>query len=145
MNHPVRKLAVALAAGAVLGVAACGDVATDPYARVAGPYILHSINGQLLPVVLLETDGGNFTVTTGALTLRRDRAFTETWTGRFDPPVGSPEFGAISASGTYELNGDEVTFNLPAAPGRGASTVIGEIRGDTLRYAADGLVVVYLD
>lgn len=124
----------------------CSDVSpTDPYVLHAGPYILHSINGQLLPVELVTTEEGTFTVTTGSLTLRRDRSFTETWTGRLDPPAGEPEFGAISASGTYELRGEDVIFDLPAAPGRDAVTVVGLLRGDTLSYVAAGMLVVYID
>jgi hypothetical protein len=143
----IRKHAAALALGAsIIAISACGDVSpTDPYTLHAGPYILHSISGQELPVELASTEEGTFTVTTGALTLRRDRSFTETWTGRLDPPEGPPEFGAISASGTYEIRGEDITFNLPAAPGRDETTVIGLIRGDTLTYVLGGLVIVYLD
>ena len=94
---------------------------------------------------LVTTEEGTFTVTTGVLTLRSDRTFTETWTGRLDPPGGPPEFGAISATGTYEIRGEDVTFNLPAAPGRDETTVIGLLRSDTLTYAVAGLVLVYID
>jgi hypothetical protein len=135
-----------LALACVIALAGCGyDSLTDPHVLRAGPYILQSINGQAPPVELVTTAEGTFTVTTGVLTLRRDRTFTETWTGRLDRPDVPPEYGAISATGTYEIRGEDVTFNLPAAPGRDESTVIGLLRGDTLSYAIAGLVVVYLD
>jgi hypothetical protein len=126
--------------------AACSDVGpTDPYTLVAGPYILHSIDGELLPFVFLETEDGTITITTGSITLRTNRTFSETWTARLDPPSGDPISGGFSEQGTYELSGENIVFYLPAIPGRDEATVTGYKRGDTLSYTAAGRVVVYLD
>jgi hypothetical protein len=140
-----RRLTATAAALTILLLAGCDNAPTDPYVRHAGPYILHSIDGQLLPVVLQSDADGTLTVTTGSLTLRRDRSFSETWTGRFDPPDGPPQFGGFSAAGTYEIAGEEITFRLPAAPGRDEATIVGAIRGDTLMYVLSGRLIVYLD
>jgi hypothetical protein len=141
-----RATAAALALTLTLS-AACGDVGpTDPYTLVAGPWILHSIDGELLPYVFLEDEEGTITITTGSITLRPDRTFSETWTARLDPPSGDPISGGFSEEGTYELpGGDAVLFHLPAIPGRDEATVTGYRRGDTLSYTAGGRVVVYLD
>jgi hypothetical protein len=140
-----RRFAAAAAAVVLLLAVGCDGTPTDPYVRHAGPYILHSIDGQLLPVVLQQDAEGSLTVTTGSLTLRRDRSFSETWTGRFDTPEGPPQFGGFTAAGTYEIVGEEITFRLPAAPGRDEATIVGAIRGDTLMYAVGGRLIVYLD
>ena len=145
MNTRLRAGTVALAI-AVAAAAGCGDIGpTDPYTLVSGPYILHSIDGQLMPFVFLEDEEGTVTITTGSITLRTDRTFSETWTARFDPVEGEPISGGFSEQGTYELSGESVVFNLPAIPGRDEATVTGYRRGDTLSYTAGGRVVVYLD
>jgi hypothetical protein len=145
VNTRLRAGAVALAIAAA-AAAGCGDIGpTDPYTLVSGPYILHSIDGQLMPFVFLENEEGTITITTGSITLRTDRTFSETWTARFDPVEGEPISGGFSEQGTYELSGESVVFNLPAIPGRDEGTVTGYRRGDTLSYTAGGRVVVYLD
>lgn len=146
MTTRLRAAAAALAF-AIAAAAGCGDIGpTDPYTVVSGPYILHSIDGQLMPFVFLETEEGRVTITTGSITLRTDRTFSETWTARLDPPDGDPISGGFTEQGTYELpGGDAVLFHLPAIPGRDETTVTGYKRGDTLSYAAGGRVVVYLD
>ena len=145
MTPRLRATAAALAF-AVAATAGCGDTGpTDPYTLVAGPYILHSIDGELMPFLLLETEEGTITITTGSITLRTDRTFSETWTARLDPPSGDPVFGGFTESGTYELSGETVVFQLPVIPGRSETTVTGYRRGDTLSYTAGGRVVVYLD
>lgn len=145
MTTRLRAAGAALAL-AVAAIAGCGDIGpTDPYTLVSGPYILHSIDGQLMPFVFLETEEGTVTITTGSITLRTDRTFSETWTARFDPTEGEPITGGFSEQGTYELSGENVLFNLPAIPGRDEATVPGYRRNDTLSYTAGGRVVVYLD
>lgn len=99
-----------------------------------------------MPYVLQETEDGTITITTGSITLRPDRTFSETWTARLDQTGEPPLFGGFTETGTYELPGGEaVLFHLPAIPGRDEATVTGYKRGDTLSYTAGGRVVVYLD
>jgi hypothetical protein len=125
---------------------ACGDVGpTDPYTAIAGPFILHSVDGQTIPAELATGPEGTITVTTGSLTLRSDRTFREIWTVTLTPASGPPQHGALVESGTYELDGQTIVFTLPVAPGRGETTIPGTIRADTLTYTIDGRVVVYLD
>jgi hypothetical protein len=143
-SRPSRALsALVFATTAAL---ACGDVGpTDPYTAIAGPFILHSVDGQTIPAQLASGPDGTITVTTGSLTLRPDRTFREIWTVTLTSPSGAAQHGALVESGTYKLDGQSIVFSLPAAPGRGELTIQGTIRADTLSYTINGRVVVYLD
>lgn len=143
MTRPHRSL---LTLALALAGISCGDVSpTDPYTERAGSYVLRSINQQTLPAMISSGPDGTVTITSGSLSLKSDRTFTEIWTARIAPATGAPVNGALSEEGTYELNGDAITFHLPARPGRGALDVAGTFNADTLTYTVAGRTVVYLD
>lgn len=143
---PRLRATAALLGLTLAATAACSDLGpTDPYVLVAGPYVLHTIDGLPMPYVLESSDEGTITITTGSITLRTDRTFSETWTARLDQPGQAPLHGGFTEQGEYELSGETVVFHLQVIPGRTETMVTGYKRGDTLSYTAGGRVVVYLD
>ena len=110
----------------VFGLVACGGVdVTDP-GSVSGAYTLRTINGEVLPSVLLQ-NGTTYLleITAGTLTLNEDLTCSlrltvrETDAGIVDTDIWTPEF-------TYTLSSGSITLTA------GAILLSGSITGSSI-------------
>ena len=89
---------------------ACDNTTGPNSANLVGTYDLRTVNNQSLPFVLANDFEGKIEITSGYVTLRSDRTFVDVSTYRITEPGQAPYFFPAEGSGTYELNGNTVTF-----------------------------------
>jgi hypothetical protein len=99
--------AVAVAAGACGGDSPTGNNNTD---EVVGVYILQTINGQSLPVIVEQVDSDMVEVIAGTVTLDADATFDDVTELRITE-AGVVTTETEAASGTWTLSGTTVQFN----------------------------------
>jgi hypothetical protein len=134
----------------VLAVPSCHDNGPfDPLADVVGDYTLTTANGQL-PLRYFHTDASGQTtvdIVSGTLRLSRTGSFQEVLQYHVIPPSGAPSDPSATTSGTFALDGANITFIQLSQTG---SYSWGGIVGDgTITYTdpafvdAGGLTAVY--
>jgi hypothetical protein len=134
----MRKTKGLLSLIAVVLVAACTDNGiTNPFSDVAGNYQLTVYDGRTLPATYTiqpgdpdYPNGATFVVTDGDFVLRSDGSFTETNFYAVTEPGQSTQQGTFSRVGTYNLNGNNLTLNIPAQNGFNAMTDTGTLTAD---------------
>lgn len=94
---------------------ACGDDddGTGPGSDIVGTYTLRSVNGQSLPAVEFEDEFVREEIVSSTLTMNAGNSFTVSLTFReTDKETGeTTTFPPIEESGTYTLNGSQLTFS----------------------------------
>ncbi len=138
---------------AVLLIAACTDNSiTNPLADAAGTYQLTVYAGRSIPATYIiqagdpnypqYPNGATFVVSGGNVILRNDGTFVETNNYVITPTGGAAINQTFSRFGTWTINGTDLTLNVPAQNGYGASTVTGTLTIDvngryTINYQED--------
>lgn len=109
------KLRYLVTAVAVISLPACGsDDVSGPGgndAAVVGSYDLTSINGDNLPVTVLETIGGSAEITDGSLSIRADGNFALEATVRVTND-GQTETVNDVTTGSWILSGNRLTLDF---------------------------------
>jgi hypothetical protein len=129
-----RALTAATLAFAV-AAAGCGDD-DDPTGPggLQGTFALQSVDGETLPVTL-EDDVGNVIVATGGtLVMADDGDWQMSITGTYND---DPE-ELLSDFGTYELDGDDVTFDSDEFFDQFDGTLSDDDDTVTIQYDGDG-------
>ena len=122
-------------------LAACGGddgPAGPPDSSHVGTYALLTVNGQPLPVTLLESSGTTIEIASGSITLAADERYSYAVTFRTVAGDTSATESTQSETGTNTRRGNAVTLRPPQGP-----TFAGVLRGDTLRIADDDLSLVF--
>jgi hypothetical protein len=96
---PMRRIALALSLGLVLGLGACNSDNTSPNGSVVGTYQLQRINGNTLPY----TFPGGTTMTSDQLTLNSDGSYTDV--------VNYSNSATTIERGFYTANNGDLTFD----------------------------------
>lgn len=119
-------------ATAALVATGCGDsTAPKPVSHV-GRYALISVDGQTLPLVLINELTFKLTVTEGALTLKSDNTFLqEVKIDVIDNGAPAPS-ELLSCGGTYQRNGNNFTLTSTATQNCDAGTATGTLNNNTL-------------
>ena len=104
----------ALLVAVAVTLAACGqdDVAgpsSPTPATVAGTYNLTTVDGEGLPVVMLDLGAYQARLTSGTLTLKADGTYLFTINHRIDDS-GNVRTGSDSDTGLWTLNGSALAF-----------------------------------
>ena len=126
---------LALAATALLA-AGCSD-SNAPDTSHVGRYRLESLDGQPLPLTLLDDASLTLTLTEGALTLNANSTFTQDVT--IDVVANgfpsAPE--RLSCSGTYRRSGNSFTMTGRETEECSGMTATGVLDGDTFTVSDD--------
>lgn len=136
----IRFLRLALTL-ALTGIVAAGcDDSSGPGDDIDGNYSLRTINGAVLPFVLLQIDTQfKAEVTSGQLELRNDGTFNETLTFRVTED-GDTRTETDVTSGTWSQFGNQITFSW-VDPEEGPESWNGTLQGSTITFieqSADG-------
>lgn len=136
-----NRAAVACVLPAALMLSGCDSVTGLIAGGVDGTYVLATVNGQGLPAVIGSDvfDGTVFEtrITSGELVLED---------GEYDVSIGfdirsngsTLDSGTNTDSGTFEVDGDEITFD----PGTDEE-LIGTVDGNRVRLSAEGISLVF--
>ena len=132
-----------IAALATLLAVACGDGGpADPAPSISGTYVLHTIDGQALPLDLVDSESGDqMTVHSGSMTLTDAGTFTMTEAVRFSSGGSALEL-SLTGSGTYTRNGATLTFNMVDEE-EGPTSFTATISGNTVSMVDDGVTFVF--
>lgn len=126
---------LALATAALLATS-CSD-SNGPTASHVGRYELVSVDGQPLPLALIDDPGLKLTLTEGALTLNANSTFTQEVT--IDVVAngfpGPPE--RLGCSGTYRRSGNTLTMTGRETEDCSGTTATGMLDGNTLTVSDD--------
>ena len=125
----------------VFGLVACADDGVGPE-DIVGTYVLQSIDGEALPVVILVGTTLLFEVTAGSVTLDPDM------TCRVNISIRETEDGPVSTNTTvctytFNFNNGAITANFPADADTNASIIRGSIVGSRLALNDQGSILVY--
>ena len=131
----LTRLAAALGVAAALATTACGkDSTTAPKNEPAGEYTLRTVNGQTLPVAVIDIPDAQLEITAGHLTLSSEGLFVQSTTiTRSGGPLPSTSVSLV-CSGSWARRGSAaitLTFdaNQPCAQ---AGAVEAAYEGDTI-------------
>ena len=117
----MRRLASVVLTGVLL--TACGDASTT------GPevtYVLRTVNGQDLPVIMRMSLSNNRHVISGSLQLNGDNTYRVTTDWQREDAIGiHPEPLAV-ASGTYNITASSIVF----IDSRSSERYTGTVQGD---------------
>ena len=123
-----------------LPFAACGDDTLsppDPTEAAVGTYTLVQVFGRTLPALLGNSGGGYpLYVTSGTLTLRSVKSYTETVNSQITRPAseGGVQTSSRTENGTFAVVGTTVQFRRSDLNGDVRS---GTLIGNTLSFDAD--------
>ena len=149
---PIRKRigSFVWALACVLAASSCHDNGPfDPLADVVGDYTLTTANGQL-PFRYFHTDASGQTtvdIVSGTLRLNRSGSFQEVLQYHVIPPSGAPSDPTQTTTGTFIVEGANITFIQPSQTG--SYSWGGTIGDGTITYFdpafvdASGLTAVY--
>ena len=120
--------------------AACGgDSPTEPTpASVAGTWRLQTVNGSVLPYLLVQFGTDKVELTSEVLTVAASGSFTQL-TQFTTTQSGEVSIEDLTDAGTYTLNGTAATFTYDSD----GSTGTGSLSGNTLTVAGGGFAMVY--
>ncbi len=120
----------------VFGVTACGGDGTG-LENVAGLYTLETIDGDPLPVLLVQVGDNKIEVTAGSVTLNADRTCSDSLTLE-TTQSGNVESDTASELCTYTTDGQAITLTYTD------NTVsVGTIIGSALTITDDGVVFIF--
>ena len=124
MSQLIRK--TMLAGMAAMGLSACGGDATGPDAdTLAGEYILFTIDGHTLPVIVDQVGDDIAEVTEGSVTLQPNGTFDDVTTLRItESGVVTTEVDATQ--GNWTVSGTTVTFT--PSDGSGGYTMTWDVQ-----------------
>jgi hypothetical protein len=89
--------------------AACGDSATSPNGSVTGTFSLRTVNGNSLPVVLVQNGQGTVTVTDDRLTIADGGTWSEVGTFRV-VQNGLTSTQTLADGGTWFQSGSSIVL-----------------------------------
>lgn len=121
-----------------VSIGACGgDGVTEPD-TVAGTYVLKTVDGKPVPVVVYEEPGYKLEIISSNYVLTEGGTFTNnaSWKETIDGAVST---GNESSSGTFTVNGSTLSFISP-----GGDAFQGTRVGNTLTLNFEGIVAVYV-
>jgi hypothetical protein len=134
-----RSLLTLLALSLTFG-AACSDITESESSRT-GRYVLARINGQILPILFIETAAARLYFLSGELRLNNDQTFTDITDMRVEPKTAgaSISFPSDTTRGTYRLAGDTVVFTTTQEQEylmvfQASGSLLQELVGNTLTY-----------
>ena len=140
-----RSSSIVLVAAAALSfaIAGCGGDATGPDTNPVGLYDMVSVDGDPLPVTLIDTPGYTLQVTQGSLDLMANYRFVESITTAetVDGVLGPIE--STSCLGSYSRSGSTITLTTPETDVCAGQRVTGTLSGTSLTVDYDGTVVVF--
>jgi hypothetical protein len=127
-----RLVAVLIVAGIAAGGAwACSGDSTSP-SSIAGTYNLQTIDGQSLPVIVLEVGTDTVEITAGFMRLVSDQTFSESVSFRIaDGAIVTTD--VETTTGSWTVSGSAITFTGTAGTNAG-DTFTGSISGNTLTF-----------
>jgi hypothetical protein len=139
MRHTKRFLSLA----AVLLIAACTDNGIfNPNQDASGTYSLTVFAGRSVPATYTYQagdpdfpNGGTFVVNSGTLVLNSNGTFTETNNYTTTQNGQSPQQTAFVSSGTWTLNGTDLSLFAPPQNGNSARNVSGTLDFDVQNRA----------
>jgi hypothetical protein len=133
----------------VVFASSCHDnTLVDPLIGVTGDYTLTTANGQL-PLRYFHNDADGQTtvdITAGTLRLTRTGAFEETIQYHVIPPSAAPFDAPATTSGTFRVDGSNITFTQISNPpySWGGTVGVGTVTyTDPAFVDAGGLTAVY--
>ena len=120
--------------------AACGgDSPTEPTpASVSGTWRLQTVNGSVLPYLLVQFETDKVELTSEVLTVAASGSFTQL-TQLTTTQSGQVSTESLTDAGTYTLNGTALTFTFDSD----GSTGTGSLSGNTLTVAGGGFAMVF--
>jgi hypothetical protein len=120
--------------------AACSDITESESSRT-GRYVLARINGEMLPILFLETSAARLYFLRGEVRLNNDQTFTDITDMRVEPKIAgaSISFPSDTTRGTYRMAGDTVVFTTTQAQEyrmvfQASGSLLQELVGNTLTY-----------
>jgi hypothetical protein len=140
------KLLLSLTAAIPLVFAACTDNSLiGPYGDVAGTYQLTVFQGHSVPITYTyqpgETaalpNGGTIRWTDGTMLLRSDGTFRETNNFVATPSGQASTSNAYVSTGTFTVNGNQITLSAPPQNNDASRFVTGTIDLDRISYTED--------
>lgn len=131
----IHSTLAALATAALVATGCGGDSTGPKPLSHVGRYALVSVDGQTLPLVLIDELTLKLTVTEGALTLNPNNTFLQ------EVKIDVIENGAsapselLSCGGTYRRSGNSFTLTSTATENCDSSTATGTLNNNTLTIA----------
>ena len=110
----MTRFLTTLALAAAVSLGGCSDDGTGPENRVEGTYALETINGDELPVTLLETGEFKIEVLAGSVRLMDDNEFTASLSFR-ETSDGEVDTYTQTDTGTWSRSGNTITFSYEDA------------------------------
>ena len=137
----IRRVSLALL---VCSLVACGDDGTGDDGTglddIVGTYVLQSIDGEELPVVVSEIGAPDLLeITAGNVILSQDMTCSERLDRRATRPGRDPFVGTKTDVCSYTFSDGAITLTFPAD----GTILTGSITGSTLTSTDDGSVFVY--
>ena len=137
----MRKIVLAL----LVGVAACGGDSTGP-GSIAGRYTLQTINGNPLPFVVLQVEGGKIEITAAHINLNADLTCSDSVTVR--TTIGGNVSTEVETDVcTYTINNQALTVTFvreePVGGSITTTKITLSITGSQLTLSQDGMVLIY--
>jgi hypothetical protein len=135
----MRKLVAGLL---LVAVAACNsDSTTSPQQNgpLTGVYTLRTVNAKALPTVAYPDPTTPLSIVYGRVTLNADGSFVDSTVYSY-PDAGVQRQESDVYKGTYEQDGDHITFNI--AGNAGQYSMAWTI-GDALTYITNDLTFLY--
>ena len=115
----------------------CSDSTGPGGSSATGTYNLRTVNGNNLPVVVLQVGSDRVEVTQGSITLNADNTFTDRTTFRVTESGTSTTDTEVIA-GTYTRNNNAIQFSTDEG-----DTYSASLSGNTLTQTIEGFVLVY--
>lgn len=135
MKMRIATTLLALAATATIATG-CNDSNAPDLVHI-GRYDLVSVDGETLPLVLVDDLSLKLTVTSGGLTLRSKGRFSQDITLEVVAGGQPASTEHLSCDGTYERSGDSFTFVGQESENCSGMTATGTIDGNTLTVSDD--------
>lgn len=131
-----RMKALLTAVTLTLIATGCGD-STAPKDSALGRYGLVSVDGQLLPVTLIDEPSLAITLTEGALTLNANSTFTEDVTIAVVTNGFPSAPQRYSCGGAYSRSGNTITLAGNETANCSGMTATGVVDGKTITVSDD--------
>jgi hypothetical protein len=127
---------LSLVAATVVATACSGD-SNAPDNSFVGSYGLISVNGEPLPITIIDQPGLTLTLSSGSMILNANNSFTQTITLAtvVDGAAAPPE--QLSCTGSYTRSGNSFTLTAPASDDCSGDTLTGTRDGNTLTFSDD--------
>ncbi|MDA1028496.1 MAG: hypothetical protein O3B41_05525 [Bacteroidetes bacterium] len=134
LQRSLLALAIVFALG-ILGCDSSGDSNSEP--DYSGNYILKSVDGESVPVVVFQIGSDKVEVTGGSYRLNSDKTISQSLTFKVTES-GVVTTETASRAGTYSNNNSAFLFTYSDN-----TTDSGSISGDNLTIISDGVSFVF--